>query len=132
MMILPKPFESNTENPSDDTGNGREKSKAPSSEGSEDGEKGKRIGSDIETEDNDISVGNNIVLAFTANQPFFFGGGHAAFPCEIVKGDRFGTDETAFEIRMDFSCCTWSLCSLANRPCTTFLLTICKEGEQSK
>ena len=41
-MILPKPFESNTENPSDDTGNGRENSKAPSSEGSEDGEKGKK------------------------------------------------------------------------------------------
>ena len=86
--------------------------------------------SDIETENDYITVLNNIILAFGTNKTLFLAGRHAALFNERFIGHNFRTDKPALEIRVNFTRRTGSFCSLCYRPCTNLVRPRGQEADE--
>src|ERR1700737_1029692 len=59
--------------------------------------------SDVEFEEEDVAVLDDVLLAFGAEQAFFFYALLAAVGEEVVRGVAVGFDETLFEVGVDDS-----------------------------
>ena len=52
----------------------------------------------VESEERDVAVLHDVVLALAAHKALFLGGGHAAAGLEVVEGDYLRADEAALEV----------------------------------
>ena len=86
----------------------------------------------IETEQGDIPVLHDIILAFAPYQSFFPAGGHAPQFCKRLKRNDFSADESFFKVCMDLSSGLGRFRPFYNGPGATFILAGCQEGYQSK
>ena len=75
----------------------------------------------IEAEENHVSVGDDVFLAFTADKTFFLGGIHVAAGDQIIKCHDLRANESALEIAVNFACCLRCLGTAADRPGAYFL-----------
>ena len=57
----------------------------------------------VKAEMRDIAVLYHVILALKAQQTLFGGGGKGTAGHEIIEARDFGTDETAFDIRVDLA-----------------------------
>lgn len=85
------------------------------------GKKGRAEKSDIESEQHNIAVLHNIVLALGAHKPGFFCRVIAAALHKSIICDNFGAYKAAFKVGMYFAGCLRRLCALCNCPCAHLL-----------
>src|SRR5271155_4360598 len=64
----------------------------------------KRRGLDVEFEEEDVTVFDDVLFAFAAEEALFFDGLFAAVEEEVVGGVGVGFDETLFEVGVDDAC----------------------------
>src|SRR5699024_9880464 len=60
-------------------------------------------GSDVETEQDDVPVLHDVVLALAAHQAALFGHGHRAALHQLVKADDLRPDEAPLEVGVDLA-----------------------------
>ena len=79
-----------------------------------------------------IPIGHDVVFAFHAHAPGGFGFGHGACGNEVVEGDDFGFDESAFEVTVDYACCLWRSVALVDGSGAGFFGACGEVGLQSE
>ena len=73
-----------------------------------------------------------VVLAFGADKACFLGGVPAAVLQEVGVAERFGADETAFEVGVDDACALRGLVARVERPGAAFLFACGKERAEAQ
>ncbi len=86
----------------------------------------------FESEQRNIAVVHNIILALRADKAFFLGCRHASAGFEIVKCYYLGADKSAFEIGVYLAGGLGRLCSAAYRPRSALVAAAGEEGYQAK
>ncbi len=88
--------------------------------------------SHVEPELHDVSVFDDVFFPFDSEFSCFSGFCIASESDEIVEGDGFGRDETAFEVGVDDACGLGGFVAGADGPCAGLLFTGCEVGAESK
>ena len=90
------------------------------------------IPSYIKTEISYISILHDIVLALQTYKSFFLGGLFIATVNQVIIRYDFGTDKTAFNIRVDFAGGFLCFRAVDNRPGPDFISSGCEEINQAQ
>jgi len=85
----------------------------------------------IKQEVHNVSVGNNVILAFCTHYSRSATGGFRFVLHKILVGDNFGTDKTLLKVCMNNPCRLRCLPPRMNRPSSVFLLARRKKADKT-